>query len=385
MEVKKGGFECQALLRLLVILLAVILLANCIGKGTNAEAPISGAVTLYAEKNESAVQTDNDTKEKAAPLMIGGKQYRGRLGRRVEVESGSWRIVGDPVDCTVEDIDKLIIVGVWLNPEDPERRNSLENLELLKNVEELTISGENLDKVDFFSVLALTNLEKLEIEGNIAHLPDLSNLQRLRIIEIKKAALVSFEGLGGVGVEDLNIGISRIDDNIVLKMSDIKDMGGLKYFAFEGGKIDLESIDRFVSLEVVSLVYCEPYNLNRINRLKNLRIIEINIISPNPSIEFLRDMSNLKIAILFGNYRFYDYSYPASYPDWREPTQELDVSPLATSKKLEGISCHYFIIKNISTLDVLENISPYIFLMGSRLYDETEKSKHGLSFRSVKD
>jgi hypothetical protein len=216
----------------------------------------------------------------------------------------------------------------------------------------------------------------------------LSNLERLRTVEIKDAALVSLEGLGG-GVEKLILNTSQTDNNTVLKVSDIKNMGGLEWFMFEGGKINLESIDRFTSMECLVLTDCEPYNLDSINRLKSLKYIYINLISPNPSIEFLRDMPNLESVSLFGNYRLYNYELPwtsfSSQDRQYRPTQALDVSPLATSMKLWDISCYYLIIKNISSLDVLDNISFGIQLQGSRLYDETEKSRHYFSLERVSD
>ncbi|MDR1836729.1 MAG: hypothetical protein LBQ89_03625 [Treponema sp.] len=255
---------------ILCIFFAVLLLTNCTGKNTTAK-----------EENNSKV-----TAEEYAPLIIGGRQYRGQLGERVEVEKGSWRIPNDPVDCTVKDIDKLFIMTLWVDPENPERRSGIENLESLHNLKELHIRGENLNKVDFSPISSLINLEELEIEGdsvnavdfsfmsslinlkrlyikvenldladfspisslinlerleikgNITHLPDMNNLQRLKIVDIKKGALESLTGLGGAGIEKLEINTSRTS-NIMLKINDMKNLTELKSFVFEGGKIDL--------------------------------------------------------------------------------------------------------------------------------------------------
>jgi hypothetical protein len=89
-------------------------------------------------------------------------------------------------------------------------------------------------------------------------------------------------------------------------------------------------------------------------------------------------MQNLEIALFFGNFHLYDYSWDYDY----KPTHVLDVAPLATSKKLRRIIIKNFVIKNISALDVLD-INYYIYLVGSRLYDEKEKSKHYLKFYEV--
>jgi hypothetical protein len=73
-----------------------------------------------------------------------------------------------------------------------------------------------------------------------------------------------------------------------------------------------------------------------------------------------------------------------------EAYQVLDMSPLATAKNLKRLDCYGFIIKNISSLDGLEALSiwddvglGFINLLQSRLYDETEKSRHELRFENL--
>jgi hypothetical protein len=72
------------------------------------------------------------------------------------------------------------------------------------------------------------------------------------------------------------------------------------------------------------------------------------------------------------------------YPAETEAYQILDLSPLATLNNLQILTCFNFIIKNISSLDVLEALcegdQSFINLERSRLYDETEKSRHNLRF-----
>jgi hypothetical protein len=191
----------------LSIFLAILLLTNCVGKTTTASSatsePTTGMAQSVLEENIGKV-----TAEEFAPLIIGGRQYRGYLGNKVEYETMGLIALGfpgDPVNCTVDDIDKILIVNLWVDPEDPESRNSLENLGLLQNIKELTIKGQNLNKVDFSPISSLYNLEELEIEGNITRLPDMSNLQRLKTVLITKGALESLAGLGGAGIEGIHM------------------------------------------------------------------------------------------------------------------------------------------------------------------------------------
>jgi Leucine-rich repeat (LRR) protein len=353
------------------LLLFLLILTSCTPKR---------AITLGSPDKTSIDTPYSNAEEVSAspPLIIGSKQYRGWLGDWIEIKE-SYRENKDPVNCTVEDINNILIVDLFVDPEDPDSMNSLKNLELLVNAKELFISGQNLNKVDFSPISSLVSLEKLEIKGNIARIPDLTRLDRLKFVRISDSALESVEGIGGNGIERLLIGGVN---NKTLKISDMRSMPELTWFSFVGGKIDLQGIDRFVSLECLRIGLCQPSNLEGIGKLKNLKELEINLISPNPSVFFLKDLYNLEIIEIFGNGVFL---FPVGSPAECKATQVLDVSPLASSKKLWQIYCSNFIIKNISTLDGLEHLLTGIDLYGSRLYDETEVSRQNLKFYAVPD
>ena len=110
------------------VLSVILLLSSCIDKTTTAPdtngEPVNEITLSVSEDNNDKV-----TEEEAAPLIIGGRQYRGRLGDWVtypnEWGGATIRLAGDPVNCTVDDINKILIVSLWIDPEDPERRNSL--------------------------------------------------------------------------------------------------------------------------------------------------------------------------------------------------------------------------------------------------------------------
>jgi hypothetical protein len=355
------------------LLLVFLILTSCASKGAGipGSPDKAGNETLYTNVEEVSA---------SPPLIIGGKQYRGWLGDWIEIKE-SYRENKDRVNCTVEDINNILIVDLFVDPEDPDSRNSLENLELLVNAKELSISGQNLNKVDFSPVSSLVSLEKLEIEGNIARMPDLTRLERLKFVDVKDSALESLEGIGGNAIENLFI---REDEtnNKILKINDMKSMPELTWFVFQGGKIDLQGIDRFVSLECLRINLCQPGNLEGIGKLKNIKQLTIDLMSPNPSIFFLKDLYNLECIMMYGN--GVDL-FPVGSPAECKATQVLDVSPLASLKKLWKIHCSNFIIKNISALDGLKQLVTGIELYGSRLYDETEASRQNLNFYIVRE
>jgi hypothetical protein len=131
------------------------------------------------------------------------------------------------------------------------------------------------------------------------------------------------------------------------------------------------------ALEELYAYSTQPFNIEGIGALANLRILTINLISPAPSLEFMRDMPNLQSIRLEADSRA-----PYAFPLRTGAYQILDLSPLAMLKNLKSLACRGFIIKNISALDVLDTFGG-IDLVGSRLYDETEKSRHRLSFENV--
>jgi Leucine-rich repeat (LRR) protein len=336
----------------LFIFIIFFLHTGCVKKtSTPTEAEIQKVSDNAEEKAETDAHTapDNDAEEEQEYVIIGGKQYK-----------RGWDTEG---------------VYLWVDPEDPESCNSLENIERHWNLKELIIKGKNLDKVDFSPISLLTKLEELEIEGNITRMPDMTNLKQLRKVEIW-GALKSLEGINGPSIERLIIGERSpgSSENTMLKVSNMKNLVNLKFFWVYRGKIDLGGIDRFTSLEYLALSDCQPYNISSIGNIKNLKSLRINLISEKPSVEFLKNMPNLTFVLFYGNHQLHRYSY-----DEFNPTQVLDVTPLATLKNLKEITCRNLIIKNISALDTLE-FHNYIDLYGSKLYNEKEKSKHDLVF-----
>jgi Leucine-rich repeat (LRR) protein len=279
-------------------------------------------------------------------------------------------------------------------------------MEQLTNIKEIEfdVEGDILATVDFTPLASLIKLEKLDFSEKITHLPDLTKLMNIRSISIGtdttytavENKLESLEGIGAPNVRKIWISSHKKIDSFAplnnlmhlemleiwgtgekaYKIADMANLPSLKHLAFYmmgNTKIDLHGIENMSALEVLYAGNCEPFNIEGIGKLANLRYLYLNLISPEPSLEFLRDMPHLSSLSLEADSKREDY-----YDD-AQAYQVLDMSPLATVKSLQQLSCLKFIIKNISALDVL-NIQDNISLVGCRLYDETEKSKHYLLF-----
>jgi hypothetical protein len=304
---------------------------------------------------------------------------------------------------------------------------NLKGLKQLVNLEDLSIywEGETVADVDFTPLASLPKLESLSFNRYITRLPDLTMLTNLRDISIgnlsTSAMLESLERIGAPNVRRITINNGReinsfapLNNLVYLEFLIIKTLGekeykiadmanlpglkhlqiaarsgkidlqgieklsGLKYLEIAaGGKIDLRGIEKLSALEELWLE-CESFNIEGIGKLSNLKYLGLYLISPEPSLEFLRGMPNLRELYCKAGYlqSFSSYEIGAS--------QVLDVSPLATLKNLWNLQCRGFIIKNISALDILK-FSWGIDLIDSRLFDEKEESKHNLVFEAHKE
>jgi Leucine-rich repeat (LRR) protein len=282
------------------------------------------------------------------------------------------------------------------------REYRFKELEQLINLEFLSIEdeGEVLATADFTPLALLNKLESISFGGNIIRLPDLTRLTNLRTIHIVDpphvyATLESLEGIGAPNVKKIHIRSNKEIDSFaplnnlmcleeleiwgtgekVYKIADMANLPRLKRLRIDMdyAKIDLRGIEHMSALEDIHLRFCEPFNIEGIGKLANLETISINLISPKPSLEFLRGMQNISYLYLYADNNRLGFPNTEAY-------QILDVGPLSSVKSLQKLYCTNFIIKNISALDVLDELSYSIDLFESRLYDETEKSTHSLFF-----
>jgi len=374
---------------LLFILSIILFIASCTAKISTAKNTTDDFVNEMQQPFVDG-KTNNIITAEIVPLLIGGK---------IITEDGK------PLKNTIDEINNIYSLYLIIDPLDPERRSSLENLELLRNLKDITIRGKNLDKVDFSPISSLLNLEELEITGDITRLPDMTRLKQLKKIKIDYdypifPKLESLKGIGAPNVKDIYIctGKGNIDslaplNNLqmlesltllcesdkVMKISDITNMPNLKSFEYHGGKIDMCGIDFISSLEKLDISDCGPINLDGIGRLNKLELLHINLLSNNTSIDFLKNMYSLKYFFIIGHYgkSYWQTKNNFDPPSKTEILQIIDITPLTTIKTLDTLIFENLVIKNISSLDVF-NDRMEIWLENSRLYDDNDKTKHWL-------
>jgi uncharacterized protein YcfL len=374
--------------------LIIVLLISCTSKkevNSNSVAITDKVLSQDVLTSADSKQTESNKSEQIVdPLILGGKPYvdfHGKTYRKDEAELFTSLVCDLRHDAVV-------------------RLYSLEGLEQLVNLKDISIYGENLDTVDFTPLSSLYNLEELFIRGNITRLPDLTGLKKLSSIGITYSRLESLKGIGAPNVKRINIenrGVRinslaplnnlphleyltiNIRGSTTLSIADMSNLPSLKNLRLlmPSTQIDLQGIEKLSAIEELLFSESNPFNIEGIGKLKNLRDLGLKLVSPEPSLEFLRNMPNLSDLGIDANIEGFDSSHNRRF----EPYQVLDVSPLASLKNLRNLGCRNFIIKNISALDVLDALSiqddespGYIYLAGCRLYDETEKSKHSLVF-----
>ncbi|MDR1837515.1 MAG: hypothetical protein LBQ89_07650 [Treponema sp.] len=268
----------------------------------------------------------------------------------------------------------------------------------------LTISGENLHNVDLSVIETLYELVGLRLEGDITKLPNLTKLEKLRGITTDNGELASLEGIGAPNIRQIELkGVREIDSlaplnnlpylenltingrgSTTLRIADMSNLPNLKRLGLllYRTKIDISGIENLSALEKLDAGWTEPFNIEGIGELEKLQQLYLNLISPQPSVEFLRNMPNLSDLYLEAD------GTRSRFPHETRAYQVLDVSPLSSLKKLQLLDCVNFIIKNISALDdndLLSKSPSGISLWKSRLFDETEKSRHYLVFEIEKE
>jgi hypothetical protein len=236
--------------------------------------------------------------------------------------------------------------------------------------------------------------------ATLARLPeDLTNRTDVRAIGFSTKHLESLEGIGAPNVTNIGIGGELKVDSLAplnnllhlrylrlslggekkYKISEITNLPSLETLRIRliNGSIDFQGIENLAQLvEIQIFGNGKIINIEGIGRLANLEHLIIEVAEwPEFSLEFLRDMPNLSALIIYNRevYRIRDEEFT--------PRQVLDISPLATLTKLANLECSGFIIKNVAALDALNGDYWYLFFFGSRLYNETDKSRHFIYFQ----
>ena len=236
--------------------------------------------------------------------------------------------------------------------------------------------------------------------ATLARLPeDLTNRTDVTAIGFSTTRLESLEGIGAPNVTNISIdGELKVDSLAPLnnllhlryldlwlggekeyKISEITNLPSLKTLQIRliNGSIDFQGIENLSQLVDIQISgNGEIINIEGIGRLANLEHLRIEGAEwPEFSLEFLWDMPNLRALSIFNReidgIRYKEFT----------PRQVLDISPLATLPKLANLQCSGFIIKNVAALDALNDDHWYLVFFWSRLYNETDESRHFIYFQ----
>ena len=121
--------------------------------------------------------------------------------------------------------------------------------------------------------------------------------------------------------------------------------------------------------------------MNVLSELKKLKSLNITIKDPEPDIKFLLGMKNLEKLALFGEPKLIPSINHHDEPEYITD-QILDLAIIGTLTKLDSLTLEGFVLKNISSLDNLNNINT-VWVDGSILMDNTEKTNKELSWDST--
>ena len=358
--------------------------------------------------------------QEPAPLIIGGKHIDG---------------------LSIEEAGTLTHIKLDINPNDINKLNSLENIELLINLTGLVInvsnlnaidlsplasltnligisincghldsvdlnplsslinlksfsvSGNNLNLFDFNPLATLKNLETLYIDGNITMLPNLTLLEKLTHIIIKNSALETLEGLGAPNLKRLEIQMETFDS--LAPLSNLTELESLIITTrSSGNRTSIGNIKNVTKLKSLTLRIGGEFDLSGIENLTNIIELRLDgtrtlLINPNA----ISKLQNLEVFVLFlneenpsieflQNFNKLEFLYIVSSFLFNSPPAfpVLDVSPLRNNRNLFYLDIRGFVVKKISSLDNLTFEDDSIRLFDSRLFNENDVSVHYLEF-----
>lgn len=370
-------------------------------------------------------------------LVIGGAPIR-KYGRyqfiedpRRPWEGRRWGrpFLGHYMQSEIESIKSIELV---ISPNNSRARNSLEGIEALVNLQELTISSSSMDDVDLSPLNSLLNLNNISLRGMslsmtalpdfsalasresieqlgiiATYLPDLKNLQQLPNLQrafIRSTTIGSLEGLSGL--EKLELLIIDGAWNSRLRIAEILPLPGLRRLTVGHVQtVDITGIDQLASLEELSFIDSlsrrgHILNIQYLSALENLRSLRVPIAADH-DISFFENMKNLQTLHIYNGHVYVppcEYAMaesarlsatgiePISHrcddEFYVRPPPLLDLTALCNLSNLTNLFVERFTIKNIAALDNIEGLSGRyggrININQSVLYDDSEVSVHQL-------
>jgi hypothetical protein len=302
----------------------------------------------------------------------------------------------------ISEIESIESVKLFVNPKDENYAINLGGIEQLVNLRRLHIVGWNLNMLDY-SLLNnnLYNLKRLTFESReeykLTKVPDLrdmvaresvinifftncalTNLNNIEFLPNLRHVEVARNNGDFTNIEALN-NLQHLEtlkiystNNSIYKIEEIASLVELNHLVLSGKLVDVKGIENLNSLRHIGFSESNVINTKYLSELKNVEYLEMMIREPEPDIEFLKGMENLKHLVLY-----------ADDDTWGNETVEkyqiLDLGPIGNLSKLSYLELRGFILKNVSVLDTMNNFE-YGYVFDSVFYDDSERTKKELFF-----
>jgi Leucine-rich repeat (LRR) protein len=300
-------------------------------------------------------------------------------------------IGGHETDIRTSEINKLTYWAISIRPHDPSYSISLEGIEQLRFIENLTISGTDFSEIDFSPLRQLPYLKHLKISdpigqlyltqtgrevpdiaSRLSHIPDLSGLDNLKSLEFNTYAFTTMDGIEACPLLESLIFFDNVYPLTDIKaISQIKNLKELILHATDSditiaslaglsnletlriqhcNSIDFEGIEGFAQLRILrvedgGLIL---HNVDRIGELTNLVELEMPIQNSVDSLDFLSGLTKLEFLDLEGNYTKHIYSDSKQHI-----RKQVDVTPLRNLSNLRVLVMQGFVVENFHVLDEL--------------------------------
>ena len=369
---KKGSCAC--------LLAIAILLCSCVNE-KNKPNQISANLKEEASQDSITETVVTNTALEDQYLIIGGRRY----------------------DYKLSELHKVSEFTLWLQPYGAptpigmdKGSYSLEGIELLKNVNKLTIRGVNrynmreenkwpdISGIDFSHLSALKGLWMLRFYFvAFDAIPDFSGIHSLDEIWFDDCIIISMDELeknrqirhlsisllnnylgdfkpisGLINLDFLRISgsvyINEERKNTVIRVADLSGLTKLRHLRMGNfNSVDFGGIKNLPSLEILEINEIKDIiNIQDIAGLKNLKeLTNLSISSNVLSLDFLGSMTSLSELDIYGS------------------GKTIDITPLKNLSNLENLGLYNFTITNFHVLDEFPKLEK-VFTIGSKFYPE---------------
>jgi internalin A len=335
-------------------------------------------ISCTRNKPQNIVQTDNNT-DTDEYLHIGGLFYNYKLS----------------------ELSKINHIRLILHPHSDEASNSFEGIELLENLEKLSITGINypisedsswtgadISGIDFSPLKSLKKLKQINFfYTTLNEIPDLSGIISLKEFQVYCCTIISLKGIEKakqIKQLDINFANDYFSDFTIISylkelekldistsyqgrkewekytfhLADLSGLTGLKSLCIgHYSSIDLAGIHNLSNLEYLSISESNMINIQEIAYLRNLQRIH-SLSVPVTSLVFLASLTKMIDLRLDGN------------------GNTIDIEPLINMVNLEELGLINFTITNFQVLDDLPKLE-LVITHGSNFFPEdNNKLKH---------